>query len=276
MEFLETVIYAVIVRTNLYFEETGRINSFERFPFLKILAGRLTEDALKIWEHSEGMQAACYWRLIELIGDGEVVDPVLHTAFDLCLAATCVPEFGVYLNYHSGNTATIQLAFEMEGSFCPPYEEVADKLRKLQKVCRIDWKKVPLSYAAIEADRRVLAHLYMEGSENDELLKSLVFGNGKWFLREDEIHSMFVHRELADACAEWLAAKKSPTVLQIAGSGGRRFLAKHIAHLMGQNLFLVSVEKCKAFFTEDAEEYRGELIRDVLWRRGGGWFVCMA
>ena len=268
MKFLEVAIYAVIVRTNLYFEETGRKDSFERFPYLKILTERLTDDALKIWERSEGMQAVRYRELIKLIGDGEVVDPVIHTAFDLCLAAACVPEFGVYLNYYSGNTVTIQLAFEMEGSFCPAYEEVMDRLRKLQKVCRIDWKKVPISYAAIEADRQVLAHLFMEKSENDELLKPLIFGNGEWFLYEDEIHSMFVHKELADACAEWLAAKEYPTVLQIAGSGGRRFFAKHIARLLEQNLFLVSVEKCRTFFTEAADKHRGELIREVLWRRG--------
>ena len=272
MKFLEIAIYAVIVRTNFYFEETGRKNSFERFPYLKTLAERLTEEALEVWEHSGGMQAARYWELLKLIGEGETVDPVVHTAFDLCLAATCVPEFGVYLNYYSGNTATIQLAFELEGSFCPSYEGVVDRLRKLQKVCQIDWKKIPLSYAAIEADRRVLAYLFMEESEDDKLLQPSVFGNGEWFLHEDEIHSMFVHKELADACAEWLAAKKSPPVLQIAGSGGRRFLAKHIARMLGQNLFLVSAEKCKTFFSEEAEEYRGELIRDVFWKRG---IVCL-
>lgn len=272
MKFIETAIYAVIVRTNFYFEETGRRNSFERFPYLQTLAERLTDDALEAWERSEDTQAARYWELIKLIGDGETVDPVIHTAFDLCLAVTCVPEFAVYLNYYSGNTATIQLAFELEEIFCPSYEEVMDRLRKLQKVCRIDWKKVPLTYAAIEADRRALAHLFTEESENDELLQSLAFGNGEWFLRTDELHPMFVHKELADTCAEWLTARKSPTVLQIAGSGGRRFLAKNIAHLLGQNLLLVSAEKCKDFFTEAAEEYRGELLRDVFWRRG---MVCL-
>ena len=272
MKFIETVIYAVIVRTNFYFEETGRRNSFERFPYLQILTERLTDDVLEEWEHSEDAQAARYWELIRLIGDEEGVDPVVHTAFDLCLAAAYVPEFRAYLNYYSGTTATIQLAFEMEESFCPPYEGVVDRLSKLQKVCRIDWKMVPLSYAVIETDPRVLAYLFMEGSGSDKFLQPFVFGNGEWFLCEDEIHSMFVYKELADACAEWLAARGAPTVLQIAGSGGRRFLAKHIARLLGQNLLLVSVEKCKVFFTEAAEEYRGELLRDVFWRRG---MVCL-
>ena len=33
MELMETAIYIVILRTYVYFEETGRTNSFERFPF---------------------------------------------------------------------------------------------------------------------------------------------------------------------------------------------------------------------------------------------------
>lgn len=38
------------MRTFSYFEETGRGNSFERFPYLRVLSERLTEDALKEWE----------------------------------------------------------------------------------------------------------------------------------------------------------------------------------------------------------------------------------
>lgn len=44
MEFVETAIYAVMVRTYFHFEKTGRTNSFERFPYLKMLTERLTGD----------------------------------------------------------------------------------------------------------------------------------------------------------------------------------------------------------------------------------------
>ena len=270
MNFLETAIYAVMVRTYFYFEETERTNSFERFPYLKILTERLTDDALAILERSEGLQATRYWSLLKLIGEEEDVDPVVHTALDLCLAATCVPEFGTYLNYFTGNAATVQLAFELEGSFCPPYEEVVSRLNKLQKICRIDWNKVPLSYAAIEADHRLLAYLFVEKDANKgmDMHQYPVFGNGEWFLCKEPLHPMFVYQEKANECAEWLAAGKSRTVLQIAGSGGRRFLAKHIARLLEQNLFLISADRCKGFFTETAEEHRGELIRELFWQRG--------
>ena len=268
MEFMETAIYAVIVRTYFYFEKTGRTNSFERFPYLKTLTERLTEDALEVWERSEGIQATRYWELLKSIADGEDVDPVIHTAFDLCLAAAWVPEFAAYLNYYTGNTATIQLAFELEGSFCPSCEEIADRLCKLQKICRIDWKKVPLSYAVVEADQRLLTHLFVRENTDGGMIQPSIFENGEWFLQEENLHPMFVHQELACECAEWLRESAPQSVLQIAGSGGRRFLAKNIARLLRQNLFLVSAEKCRDFFTEGAEERKGELIRELFWRGG--------
>lgn len=271
MGFVEIAIYAVILRTYFYFEKTGRTNSFGRFPYLKTLTERLTEEALEGWEKGEGIQGARYWKLIKSIGDGDV-DPVVHTAFDLCLAATYVPEFAVYLNYYTGNTATIQLAFELEGQFCPPHEELADRLHRLQKICRIDRKKHPLAYASMEADDRLLAYLFVEESVGSGKVQPTVFGNGEWFLCEEAIHPMFVHQELADECAAWLGERMPRTVLQIAGSGGRCFLAKHIARLLKQNLFLLSAEKCSGFFSDDAEEQMDGLIRELFW---SGGILCL-
>ena len=268
MKFLETVIYAVMVRTYFYFEETGRTNSFERFPYLRTLTERLTDDALEVWERQEGIQGTRYFDLLRTIGDGEDVDPVVHTVLDLCLAVTCVPEFAVYLNYYTGNSATVQLAFELEGKNFPTHEEIVDRLRKLQKICRVDWKKVPLSCAAVEADHRLLAHLFVEKSTDGGMLPPSVFREGKWYLCEEPLHPLFVHQELAEEGAEWLGIKRPQTVLQIAGAGGRRFLAKHIAHLLGQNLFLVSADKCRDFFTEAAEDLKSGLIRELFWQKG--------
>ena len=268
MKFMEAAIYAVMIRTYFYFEETGRTNSFERFPYLKTLTERFTEDAMEVWEKSEGIQKTRYWELLRAIGDGEDVDPVVHTVLDLCLAAACVPEFTVYLNYYTGNAATIQLAFELERNAFPTYEEVSDRLRSLQKICRIDWKKVPLSHAVIEADHRLLAYLFAEENQNDGISRFPVFESGEWFLCRDKLHPMFVHEELAGECAGWLQEMRPKAVLQIAGRGGRRFLVKHIARRLGQNLLLVSVEKCKDFFTEGAAQLKGELIRELFWRRG--------
>lgn len=268
MELMETAIYVAILRTYIYFEETGRTNSFERFPFLKTLTERLTEETLRVWEEHEEIRENHYWELLQSIGNGEDVEPVVHTALDICLAVTWVPEFAVYLNYYTGNTATIQLAFELEGKFCPTYEEIVNGLRKLQKICRIDWKKVPLAYAAVEADHQLLAYLFAKGGTGGKILQFSVFGNGEWYLCEEPLHSMFVHQKLANECVEWLSSRKSQAVLQIAGSGGRRFLSKHVAGLLGKNLFLLSAEKCRDFFTDAAGEQQGELIRELFWHSG--------
>ena len=268
MKFLEIAIYTVILRTYSYLEETGRLNSFKRFPYLRTLTERLTEDALNAWEQSSDLQAQRYWKLLRDIGDGENVDPIVHTAFDLCLAVTCVPEFSVYLNYYTGNTATIQLAFELEGIPWPLYEEMEDKLRQLQKICQVDWNKVPLPLGAMEADNRILAYLFAEEIKNKEVLQLPVFEEGEWCLCEEQLHPMFVRKELAQECADWMQDAASQTVLQIAGSGGRRFLVKHIARLLGKNLFMVSADKCKDFFAEAAGERKGALLRELFWGRG--------
>lgn len=272
MKFVETAMYAMIVRTYTYFEETGRVNSFERFPYLKILSERLTEDALKEWEQGQGIQAERYWTLLRAIGDGKTVDPVVHTAFDLCLSAMYVPEFLVYLNFYTGNAATIQLAFELEGISCPAYEEMMDKLHCLQKICRIDWNKVPLSLAAMEADNRVFSYLFAGETGYQEVLQTPVFGEGEWYLCEEPLHPMFVRRELAEECAAWMQGAAFSTVLQIDGNGGRRFLAKNIARLLRKNLFMVSIDKCKDFWGEAAGERKSALIRELFW---GGGLLCL-
>lgn len=46
MNFLETAIYRIILKTYMYMQETGRTESFERFPYLRALTARLTEEAL--------------------------------------------------------------------------------------------------------------------------------------------------------------------------------------------------------------------------------------
>lgn len=272
MKYEEIAICVIIVRTYSYFEETGRGNSFERFPYLRILSERLTEDTLKEWEQGQSIQAERYWTLLRAIGDGKTVDPVVHTAFDLCLAAMYIPEFSAYLNFYTGNAATIQLAFELEGISCPAYEEMTEKLRCLQKICRIDWNKVPLSLAAMEADNRIFAYLFSEEAGNPEVLQTPVFGEGEWYLCEEPLHPMFIRRKLAEECAAWMQDAAFPTVLQIEGNGGRRFLAKNIAHLLGKNMFMVPIDKCKDFWGEAAGEQKSALLRELFW---GGKLFCL-
>lgn len=48
MEFVETAIYAVMVRTYFYFEEIGRTNSFEHFPYLKTMTAQTIANELGV------------------------------------------------------------------------------------------------------------------------------------------------------------------------------------------------------------------------------------
>ena len=286
MEFVEIEMYAVILRTHSYMEETGRHNSFDRFQYLQVLTERLTEEVLNHWEHDTGEQAERYWNLLQRIGDGQE-DPVLQNTLDLCLAAALIPEFAAYLTYYTGASVTIQTAFALEGVTCPLYEEILDRLEKLERICRIEWGKIPLSLAAIEADNRLIAYLFT-GQDGDkkasggtqDLYGGTTFGGGIWFLQGEELHGMFAREELAVSCAEWMRSHIYPSgeellntmqsgvLLQIAGSGGRRFLAKHIARLVEKDMLLLPAEKCGGFFGEDKRNRLGELRRELFWHQG--------
>ena len=161
MNFLEITIYRIILKSYLYLEETGRQNSFERFPYLRVLTERLTEAHLEAWQRDAGPEACRYYELLSrLCGEEEELDSgILYNVLDLCLAAAYVPEFAAYLNYYTGNIVTIQLASELDGITHSSYNDIMRRLQKLQKVCTVDWNKNPLPYASIEIDNALLSYL---------------------------------------------------------------------------------------------------------------------
>lgn len=291
MEFLEITIYRIILRTYFYLEETGRKNSFERFPYLRMLTGRLTQETVGKWKQDTGIQAVRFWKIIgELSGrldageakecsggrygnakDGRFVvkkdemsggrkaDGVLCTALALCIAAAQVPEYAAYLDYYTGNIVTLQLAFELEGIPYPDFSDVARRLRLLEKICRVDRKKLPQQYAAIEAEDGIFS--YLTGA--DEMNRELV-GKAEWFCRAEKLHPMFIRQELAELCAEDI----SDSVIRIAGKGGRRFLAKQTAQLLGKDLLMVHAGKLKAVFGDEPGELVMQLLREAFLKNG--------
>ena len=74
MNFLETAIYRIILKTYVYMQETGRTESFERFPYLRVLTGRLTEEALEQWQQDNGVQAVRYYSLISRMNGADSQD----------------------------------------------------------------------------------------------------------------------------------------------------------------------------------------------------------
>lgn len=256
MEFLETVVGMIILKTYFYLEETGRRNSFERFPYLQYLAEGVSEQSLEELDDNTGIQATRYRGLIRGLEDIEGVHTscVLQNALDLCLAAAYVPEFAAYLNYYTGNTVTVQLAFELERTFCPEYADICRTVRQLQRICRVEQQKIPLWHAVIQADNGLLA--YLLGVDRPDMEP---FGTVKWFQMDEELMPMFIRQEMAEECAEYL--QEGCGALQIAGSGGRRFLAKHIARRMHRDLLLVDAGEWKEMPADERVQ------QQELWRR---------
>lgn len=267
INFLEITTYRIILKTYLLLEATGRQNSFERFPYLRVLTERLTEECLETWQHDTGTEASRYYNLLNLICEGDE-DPdydILCNALDLCLATAYVPEFTVYLNYYTGNAVTIQLASELGGVTHSGYDAIIRRLQKLQKVCFVDWNKNPLPYAAVEIDNVLLS--YLTGA--DDLYPKLFADRLECFSHDTPLHPMFIHAELAAEGVRWFqGAASSPScanqfqtgnfrinILQIQGAGGRRFLARHIAQRMKKNMILIDVKKCKGLLGSGADEH---------------------
>lgn len=278
MEYLESNIYEVILRTYFYLEETGRTDSFARFPYLRVLTERFTEDEVKKAREDGGIQAERYWQLLRELegGSGNKAEKgVLGTALDLCLAAMQIPEFAGYLNYYTGNMVTIQLACELEGIVCPDCRAVYRSLRQLQNVCQVDWDKIPLQYAAIEGNNRLLA--YLTGYDR---MDAALLGKAEWFYRKSGLHPMFIREELVKTCAERMQNMQSSSlcakeqedgcgaVLQISGAGGRRFLAKHVAGYSGSDLLFVEADRFRESLEDGMGQFRTALFHELFLQKG--------
>lgn len=225
-------------------EETGRTDSFERFPYLEMLAGCDTADGDEAMRESEavrepeatgehaaaGIREERYHALLRKLSV-RTETPVLTTAVNLALAATMVSEFAAYLNYYTGNRATIQLACEMCGELCPDYAKVQEYRKVLSRAFCVE-KKEPSGYANIEADQELLAYLTGAEAPNAGMDEKT-----EWFCHRDALHPMYVREQLADSGAKRLL--QGDRILHICGSGGRRFLVKHIAKRMKRDVLFV-------------------------------------
>lgn len=271
MEFLEKVVYTVILRTYYYLEQTGREDSFARFPYLRVLVERLAEETAEQsanQEHRKEIQVDRYRNLLDAAGDGLEGDHVIQTVLDLSLAVMQVPEYAAYLNYYTGNMVTIQLAYELEGIVYPDYTDVTEKLRCLQNICQVDWKKSLCHYAPIEGGSRLLAYL-MGNDSMDAALK----GKAEWFSWQTKLHPMYIRQEMAEEGAAYM--RKGSTVLLISGEGGRRFLAKHIAQRLERDLLFVNTGSVPAVCLPEFEDFRMHLVREAFLRGGAVCFYGM-
>ncbi|MCM1103316.1 MAG: AAA family ATPase [Clostridium sp.] len=268
MRYLEKRIRQVILRVYDHMEKTGRQDSFARFPYLEtfVQSGnvrgtgsgaerRRSEHELFRQEERSEHEPPAEWEpskeearyeafLYKLSGGKE--DAVLKTAVDLALAATLMTEFAAYLNYYTGNRATLQLAFEICGELCPDYAEVRKNWERLRCAFCVE-KKNPIGYANIEADHELI--FYLAGDPA---------WNGVWeeeterFCHESSLHPMYIREELAGQGADLLG--EGNVILHICGRGGKRFLVKHIAKRMGNDVLFVQADQICG--DGEDEEYR--------------------
>lgn len=262
MCFLETVINLTIAQTYRYMERTGRADSFARFPYLRMCADSVTEEQLAAAEKSKEIQAVRYRELLARLSGGNC-DAALQTVTDLALAVMQVPEFAAYLNYYTGEYATLRLAYELLGVSLPDCGEVKECLLRLR--CVFDLEKNPLpACVCVTGNQELLSYLTGDDSENPAFREW-----GEWFFCGEDLQPMYVREELAEAGAELLAA--GTAVLQISGAGGRRFLAKHIAKRLKTDLLLVPAELL-AEAGEDAQRRLAQAVHEAFLYRSA---VCI-
>lgn len=277
MNYLQTVIGGIIRQAYLYMERTNRPDSFERFPYLGMLAERFVEPerALSGEESAyaltgEDAETKKRYELLlkRLCGEGEFgrkeKEQVLKTAADLALASALLTEFAAYLNYYTGKGPTLQLAFEMCGQFCPDYVKVTQYRKLLGQVLRIEKKNLS-GCADIEAGHELFSYLAGDDDQGDSSLEEELMGNGR-FRYQTPLHPMYIREELADTGANLL--EQGGYVLYICGEGGKRFLVKHIAKRLKKDVLFVRADKlCKE--QESPEEPLGNLVRRAF------LFSCM-
>ena len=253
MTYLESIIHLIVVRTCGYLENQGRQNTWERFLTVQQMVQGLTEEHLHTWKNASLEETSRYTRVLELMGEDEEEDHVLQSVLDLCVAVQCVPEFQAFLNFHTGAGVTLHLAYGLEGIDFPKQQDIRKKIELLSNVCYVDAKKSPVQYQDLVMDDRILSFLM-----GDDALAASLQDICFVFRKDSELHPLYMYEEEAKKATECLHS--SVPMVQLAGKGGRRFLAKHIAKMLGKDFLFVSLKELGQLEGKDFEILRMELI----------------
>lgn len=287
MEFLETTIHLIIARTILHLEEQGHKDIYERFPAVSSITRKVTEESLRTWASAREEEKGRYQRLLSLTGDDRQPDHVIESAVDLCLAVLYIPEFAALLQYYTGVGVTLNLAYQLEGIPFPSWDDVRRKLRGLSLICYIDCRKSPVKHTELMLDDRVFAFLLGDDLPGEPLSSLCTV-----FSHSLPLHPLYAYNELASRAAGHLknsgrlaelsvrytmtadrhieAAPQIPgRLVQFTGSGGRQFLAKHTAKLLGINLVLADLTDWAGMTEDNFFAYSMQLIRETLFQNGG-------
>ncbi|MCI8797519.1 MAG: ATP-binding protein [Dorea sp.] len=287
MEFLETTIHLIIARTLLHLEEQGHKGIYERFPSINRMVRKVSEESLKAWSTAREEENNRYHYLLALAGDGRQTDHVIESAVDLCLAVLYIPEFAALLQYYTGVGVTLNLAYQLEGISFPSWDDVRRKLDGLSLICYIDRRKSPAKHTELMLDDRVFGFLLGDNLPGEPLNSLCTV-----FSLSLHLHPLYAYEDLAAHAAAHLknsgrltelpvrhtmtpdrhigsSAKKSGCLVQFTGIGGRRFLAKHTAKLLGISLVLADLTDWSGMTEENFFAYSMQLIREALFQNSG-------
>lgn len=303
MEFIETTIHLILTRAVFYLEELGHKDIGERFPAINRMIHNVTEEDLKRWSYAEGISKDRYNRLLTMTGDNLQGDHVIESAVDLCLAVLHIPEFAALLQYYTGSGVTLNLAYQLEGISFPSWDDVRRKLDGLSLICPIDRRNSPVKYVELMLDDRVFAFLL-----GDDLPGEPVSSLCSILSCRSELHPLYAYEDLAGRAASHLSpashlnpasldlppkpggltqgaslytdtdfnsrfnSKTLGRIVQLAGTGGRRFLSRHIGKLLGKDIILADLVNWAGINKDDFPVYSMQLIREALFDDAG---VCI-
>ncbi|MBO5552026.1 MAG: ATP-binding protein [Lachnospiraceae bacterium] len=270
MKYLDIVSVLIISRCEAYFKGLGIEAPFERFPSLTRFISEAEDGDLRLWAEAENMiekgglpgegsGALRYAKLLELTG----YDNVIRSLLDLCIADFSMPELGACISYHLGSPVTLQLACSLEGIPHPYEKDILQKAEKAQSFCYIDKKQYPLRYAGVSIDERVMT--YLEG--NDDLNPTLAGFTSLFDPGKARLQAPFISKQLIDRGFSFLS--RGGCVLQLAGRGGRRFIARHIAYKLKKRFLFLNLPDLLHETKNEPDKAISALIREARFLNAG-------
>ena len=262
-EYITALARLTILRVDACLSELGRDVSLDSFPTLKREVSKLIDEASDessdVGDYIDTGILGRYERALVILGDYDV----LHTLMNLCITEYLFPEFTVYIRNSFGYDICIYIAAIIEGKEEISFGEVntyADIARRLMVV---DIKQEPLKYARFFADARLMGFL-----SNDDAINSKLSNFTVLFKAEDELHEPLVNQDVINLGVALLEG--GCKILCLSGTGGRRFIAKHIAKKTEMNFLFLNIADLVWWAPDkDISSLRDALIREAYISNAG-------
>ena len=276
ISFLETNVALIILRCDAYLRNNGLEDTLLQYPQLFDDTSRCNEEDVKKWSKQEEIrlaiyghkevgftddQAARYFYLLYLLGEGDVVRSLL----DLAIASFYYSEFDEYLEKYFGSRVCLKLAFLLEGMPFPDEREIMSFAYPLSIIFNLDIDKGPMLYQETKMDDRILS--FLSGSD---LSIGRISTYCQFYSATSPLHDAFINENFIERGKSFF--ERGGRVLQIAGAGGRRFIARHIAQRIKTDFIFIDLLDITGNGTQNYNLIKNELVREALFLNAG---VCI-